>query len=120
MRYFADPVKCERVVIAARWPNGITCPSAECGSRDITTIATRGLWRCKACRRQFSVKVHTIFEDSALGFDKWLPILWSLSNGDEAGSSYEIAAALNIPPKTAWFMVERARVALQLSMGRIR
>src|ERR1700735_5468675 len=65
------------------------------------------------CRKQFSAKVGTIFEDSPLGFDKWFPAMWLIVNAKNGISSYEIHRALGVTQKTAWFMLHRIRLAMQ-------
>jgi hypothetical protein len=84
-----------------------------CGSADVHFIATRRTWRCNECRRQFSTKVGTIFEDSPLGYDKWLPAVWLITNAKNGISSCEIARGLGVTQKTAWFMLHRIRAAMQ-------
>ncbi|MGH2360566.1 MAG: transposase, partial [bacterium] len=74
VRYFADPDVCLSFVATLRWPHGPVCH--ECGGVEPSFLKTRRLWKCKACHKQFSVKVGTIFEDSPIGLDKWLPALW--------------------------------------------
>jgi transposase-like protein len=113
IRYFADPDNCLRYVVARRWPNGISCPT--CGATDVRFIPTRRIWECKRKhdRRQFSVKVGTIFEDSPLGLDKWLPAVWMIANCKNGVSSWEIHRALGVTQKTAWFMLHRIRLAMQ-------
>jgi hypothetical protein len=76
-------------------------------------LATRRIWKCRDCRKQFSAKVGTIFEDSPLGFDKWFPALWCLANAKNGISSYELHRALGVTQKTAWFMLGRIRLAMQ-------
>lgn len=78
-------------------------------------ISTRRLWECKSKhpRKQFSIKVGTIFEDSPLGMDKWLPVVWLISNCKNGISSYEVALDLGVTQKTAWFMLQRVRVAME-------
>jgi len=76
-------------------------------------MPTRKLWRCKLCRRQFSVKVGTIFEDSALGLDKWLPAVWALASAKNGVSSYELARSIGVTQKSAWHMLHRIRLAMQ-------
>ena len=62
-----------------RWEDGqVTCP--RCGSQEHSFLSTRRIWKCKACKRQFSLKVGTIFEDSPIGWDKWLPAVWLIAN----------------------------------------
>ncbi len=111
-RYFADPDTCIRFVAALRWPDGKPiCP--RCGSVEAYFLATRRIWKCRACQKQFSVKVGTIFEDSPIGLDKWLPAFWMVVNCKNGVSSYEIARALGVTQQTAWFMNHRIRLALQ-------
>jgi transposase-like protein len=111
IRYFADKDLALQFVARLRWPSGIICP--ECRKQESTFLATRRLWKCRACKKQFSVKVGTIFEDSPLGLDKWLPALWMLANCKNGISSYELARGLGVTQKTAWFMLHRIRLAMQ-------
>jgi hypothetical protein len=68
--YFAIPDNCLSYLVARRWPDGAACPT--CGSKDVRFMASRRIWQCREVhpKRQFSVKVGTIFEDSAIGLDK--------------------------------------------------
>ncbi len=111
IRYFADPDRCLSFVAGLRWPIGPICP--RCGAVDPLFLKTRRLWKCRACKNQFSIKVGTIFEDSPIGLDKWLPALWMVVNCKNGVSSYEIARALGVTQKTAWFMTHRIRLAMQ-------
>jgi transposase-like protein len=113
VRYFASADTCRDFMVALRWPNGVACPT--CGRADVRFISTRNLWECKTKhpRKQFSIKVGTIFEDSPLGMDKWLPVVWLISNCKNGISSYEIARDLGVTQKTAWFMLQRVRVAME-------
>jgi hypothetical protein len=70
-------------------------------------------WNCRGCKGQFSVKNGTIFEESPLGFDKWLPAFWMIVNAKNGISSCEISRALGVTQKTAWFMLHRIRYAIQ-------
>jgi transposase-like protein len=110
---FSDPKLAHDFVVKLRWPNGVTCPREDCGSDRVQFISTRRLWRCKGCGRQFTAKVGTIFEDSAIGFDKWLPAMWLLSSNKNGVSSLELHRALGVTQKTAWFMLHRIRTAMQ-------
>ena len=76
-------------------------------------LATQKRWKCKACKKQFSVKVGTIFEDSPISLDKWLMALWMLVNCKNGISSYEVGRDLGITQKSAWFVLHRLRLALQ-------
>ena len=111
--YFANPDNCLNFMVARRWPKGAECPI--CGSQDVRFISTRRMWECKSrhTRKQFSIKVGTIFEDSALPLDKWLIAIWMVANCKNGVSSYEVARALGITQKSAWFMLHRIRLAMQ-------
>ncbi len=111
IKLFSDPDVALAFVAKLRWPNGVTCP--ECGAPEPSFLSTRRLWKCRACKKQFSVKVGTIFEDSPIGLDKWLPALWLVVNCTNGISSYEIARDMGVTQKTAWFMVHRIRLAMQ-------
>jgi transposase-like protein len=111
--FFADYENCRQAVEAIRWPDGVVrCP--HCGSEMVTYLAKVRRYKCygKHPRPQFSLKVGTIFEDSPLGFEKWLPALWLLTNCKNSISSYELARALGVTQKSAWFMLHRLRMAL--------
>jgi transposase-like protein len=111
--YFADPKNCLNYLVSRRWPDGIICPT--CGRSDVTFLAKQSKWQCKSQhqRRQFSVKVGTIFEDSPLGLDKWLMTVWMITNCKNGVSSYEVHRAIGVTQKTAWFMIHRIRLAMQ-------
>jgi transposase-like protein len=112
IRYFADPDAAFQTIVRLRWPDGnVTCP--RCGGEAPNFIRTRYLWTCRECKRQFSVKIGTIFEDSPLGWDKWLPAIWLLANTKNGVSSYELARSLGVTQKTGWFMLHRIRLAMQ-------
>jgi hypothetical protein len=111
--YFSDPDRCFAFLSARIFPDGAICP--QCGSKDIRFLATRRLWECKTKhpKRQFSLKVGTIFEDSPIGLEKWLPASWLLSNCKNGISSYELSRAIGVTQKSAWFMLHRIRMALR-------
>jgi len=112
IRYFSDPKVCLDFVASLRWPDGKpTCP--ECQGQSVSFISTRSLWKCKACKKQFSVKVGTIFEDSPLGLDKWLAAIWLIANAKNGVSSWELHRAIGITQKSAWHMLHRIRLAMQ-------
>lgn len=114
IRYFSNPDTCHNYMVAIRWPDGkITCPV--CGGEHVGSIASRRMFQCKAkdCRKQFSVKVGTIMEDSPIGLDKWLAGIWLIVNAKNGISSWEIHRALGITQKSAWFLLHRIRLAMQ-------
>lgn len=112
IKYFNDPDTCHRFMVEIRWPDGkVTCPN--CKSESIGFIATRRMFKCRDCKKQFSTKVGTVFEDSPIGLDKWLPAVWLIVNCKNGISSYEIARDLGVTQKTGWFMMHRIRLAIQ-------
>ncbi len=116
--FFADYENCRQAVEAIRWPSGVvSCPT--CGSEHVTYLENQRRYKCyaKHPRAQFSLKVGTLFEDSAVGLEKWLPALWLLTNCKNGISSYELGKALGVTQKTAWFMLSRLRLALQSENG---
>lgn len=116
VRYFSDLDVCDAYMRSLRWPDGkITCP--ECGSDKVGEIKTRRLLRCKDCRRQISMKQGTIFEDSPLGLDKWFVAVWSIANCKNGISSHELARAIGVQQKSAWFMLHRIRKAMEVDGG---
>jgi transposase-like protein len=114
IRYFSDEDRCIAYMVSRRWPDGIVkCPI--CGSAKVHYLANQRRWKCGVNheRRQFSVKVGTIFEDSPLSLTKWLPAVWLIGNCKNGISSCEIARDLHVCQKTAWFMLHRIRFAMQ-------
>jgi transposase-like protein len=97
-----------------RWPDGkVLCP--RCGSDDVSYLPNARVFKCyqKHERQKFSLKVGTIFEDSPISLEKWLPVMWMLVNSKNGISSWEIHRAIGVTQKTAWFMLQRARLAMQ-------
>ncbi len=111
IKYFADPDLALAFMVEMRWPDGVVCPV--CGGKEHSFLSTRRLWKCKGCKKQFSVKLGTIFEDSPIGLDKWLPALWMLANSRNGVSSHELGRSLGVTQKSAWFMLHRIRLAMQ-------
>ncbi len=116
IRHFSNEQICIDAVAKLRWPDGKpTCPA--CGHQEHYYLKSQKRWKCKECYKQFSVKLGTIFEDSAISLDKWLVALWMLVNCKNGVSSYEVARALGVTQKSAWFMLHRLRFALQDGNG---
>lgn len=113
IRYFENPDVSNEFVAALRWPNGPECPV--CGGKELGYIRTRRLWQCKnkECKKQFSVKMGTIFEDSPIGLDKWIAAVWLIANAKNGISSHEVGRSIGVTQKTAWFMMHRVRLAMQ-------
>jgi transposase-like protein len=113
IKYFAIPSNCREFMIATRWDDGkVRCPY--CGSENVKFMEKANLYNCntKHPKRKFSLKVGTIFEDSPIGLDKWLPAAWLLTNCKNGISSYELARALGITQKAAWHVLHRLRYAM--------
>jgi transposase-like protein len=118
VRYYADAQTCIDAVAAMKWPDGkAVCPKCGIveGERKHYWLDTQKRWKCYSCRKQFSVKVGTPFEDSPLSLDVWLIALWMLCNCRNGVSSYEIGRATGIAQKSAWFVLQRLRLVLQVS-----
>jgi transposase-like protein len=117
--HFSDPKNCLNYLVAHRseWKDGVVCPT--CGSTKVGFLENQLRWQCsnRHPKRQFSVKVGTIMEDSPIGLDKWLPAIWLILNAKNGISSCEIARALGVTQKTAWFMLHRIRLAQQGKQG---
>lgn len=112
-RYFADPGVAESYMRSIKWPDGrIACPV--CGADNIGEIASRNMLQCKGCRKQFSSRVGTIFESSPLGLDKWFVAVWAIANCKNGISSHELARAIGVTQKSAWFMLHRIRKAMEV------
>lgn len=111
MEYFVDPEVANNFVVSIRWPDGVACPRCEC--KTVSYISTRRTWQCKGCKKQFSAKVGTIFEDSPLPLKKWLVAMWLITSAKNGISSYELHRSLGVSQKTAWFMLHRIRLAMQ-------
>ncbi len=112
--YFAKDDNAHKFMVNLRWPSGVVrCP--RCGTDAVRAITTRKTWECKKCetKKQFSVKVGTIFEDSPIKLEKWLAAIWLIANAKNGISSYEIHRSLGVTQKTGWFMLHRIRLAMQ-------
>ena len=112
--HFSNFENCHQYMMKLRWPDGkVLCP--RCGSADVSYLPNARVFKCyeKHDRQKFSLKVGTIFEDSPLALDKWLPVVWLLVNCKNGVSSYEIHRAIGVTQKTAWFMLQRVRLAMQ-------
>jgi transposase-like protein len=113
IQHFSDGENCRKFMVFMRWPDGkVKCPYCNC--EKVTWLANDKRYRCYGDHKpqKFSLKVGTVFEDSAIGLEKWLPAVWLLANSKNGISSYEVARALGVTQKTAWFMLHRIRLAM--------
>jgi transposase-like protein len=114
--YFADFENCRKFMLELRWPDGkIVCP--RCGSERVGWLEKTRVWKCygkhEAGKGQtFTLKTGTIFEDSPIPLEKWLPAAWLVINCKNGISSYEIGRDLGVTQKSAWFMLHRVRLAM--------
>ena len=114
VQYFTSGENCIKYLAAKRWPDGVVvCPI--CGRKGAGFLAKQNRWQCSVRhpKRQFSIKVGTVMENSPIGLDKWMPVLWQIANCRNGISSWEIHRAVGVAQKTAWFMLQRARLAMQ-------
>ena len=112
--YFSNPDNCIEYLSSRRWPDGKpVCPG--CGSESVSYNQDRRTWKCSShhAKREFSIKVGTVMEDSAIPLDKWLVTMWLVTNCKNGVSSYEIARDVRVTQKSAWFMLHRIRLAMQ-------
>jgi transposase-like protein len=110
VRYFDDLDTATEFIAKIRWPDGPLCP--RCGSGDYSYLTTRRLWKCKACAKQYSVKLGTFFEGSPIGLNKWLPAVWAVANDDRPTTRY-LAHMLGVTQKSAWLMLQRVQAAVR-------
>ena len=113
IRYFSDEQTCIDTVAAMRWPDGPHCPACLMPDTRQHWLKNQRRWQCRDCGKQYSVKVNTIFEDSPISLQKWLPAMWLLANCKNGISSYEIARDIDVTQKSAWFMLQRIRLAMK-------
>jgi Transposase zinc-ribbon domain len=114
IQHFADPENCRKFMVFMRWPDGIVrCPYCSCTK--LTWLAKAKVYRCYGdhAKQKFSLKVGTVFEDSPIGLEKWLPAVWLICNCKNGVSSYEIARSIGVTQKSAWFMLHRIRMAME-------
>jgi transposase-like protein len=118
IQYFSDAENCRQFMIAVRWADGIVkCP--HCGSEKVSYLEKAKVYQCygKHPKSKFSLKVGTVFEDSPIGLEKWLPASWLLSNSKNGISSYELSKSIGVTQKSAWFMLHRIRTAMREDHG---
>ena len=116
--YFADPEAAAELLEGIRWPDGPVCP--HCGQSERSAYrlkgkATRRLWKCPACRKQFTVTVGTIFESSHIPLNKWLLAFYLLCSSKKGMSAHQLHRSIGVTYKTAWFMFHRIRHAMDQS-----
>jgi transposase-like protein len=114
IKFFSDYDNCRKFMVAVRWLDEVVrCPY--CNSDKVTYLAKAKLYRCYGDhpKQKFSLKIGTVFEDSPIPLEKWLPAVWLVVNCKNGISSYELARDLGVTQKSAWFMLHRIRLAVQ-------
>jgi transposase-like protein len=116
---YSDEDKARKLLESMRWPNGAICPHCKCDDvYKLTPKPTskspgrKGLYCCAACRKQFTVKVGTIFEDSHIPISKWLMAIFLLCSSKKSISAHQMHRMLGVTYKTAWFLCHRIRYAM--------
>ena len=110
--YFSDPDRAFQFALNLRFPGGtVSCP--RCGSERHSFMKTRRIWECYGCKKQFSLKIGTVMEDSPLALDKWMMTAWMITGCKNGVSSYEIHRSIGVSQKSAWFMLHRLREAMR-------
>jgi transposase-like protein len=113
--YFHDETAAYKYLEGILWPSGPVCP--HCGSEDAYQLkgkATRvGLKKCAKCRKQFTVKVGTVYESSHIPLHKWLQATYLMCSSKKGISALQIQRTLEITYKSAWFMCHRIREAMK-------
>ncbi len=114
IKLFSEYENCRQFMILVRWADGVVrCP--QCQSDKVTYLANAKAYKCRTnhLKQKFTLKTGTVMEDSPIGLDKWLPAFWLLSNSKNGISSHELARSLGVTQKSAWFMLQRVRLAMQ-------
>ena len=114
IKFFGDYDNCRKFMVAVRWLDEVVrCPY--CNSDKVTYLAKAKLYRCYGDhpKQKFSLKIGTVFEDSPIPLEKWLPAVWLVVNCKNGISSYELGKDLGVTQKSAWFMLHRIRLAVQ-------
>src|SRR4030081_412329 len=115
IQFFGDHENCRQFMVSVRWLDGkVRCPY--CDSEKVTYLEKAKLYRCYGDhpKQKFSLKIGTVFEDSPIPLEKWLPALWLVVTCKNGISSYELHRALGITQKSAWFMLHRVRLAMKV------
>lgn len=112
--YFHDEAEAFRFVEGIVWEKGMVCPHCGGVERIYDLTKTRiGLKKCGQCRKQFTVRVGTIFEDSHLPMTKWLQAIYLMCASKKGVSALQLSRVLEVTYKTAWFLAHRIRKAME-------
>jgi len=110
--YFSNPDNCVAYITARRWRNGVTCPG--CGSDKVKFNPKRRTWQCSThhAKREFSVKVGTVMEDSHIPLNKWVLAYHLMAASKKGMSAHQLHRMLGVSYKSAWFLAHRIRESM--------
>lgn len=111
MQKFPDEKSCVEHLRAIRWKDGEYCPY--CGNEKVYHFKDGKTFKCASCRKRFSIRVGTIFEDSPLPLQKWFVAIYLITSHKKGISSVQLAKDIGVTQKTAWFMLHRLRHAIK-------
>ncbi|HWY11773.1 MAG TPA: IS1595 family transposase [Bacteroidia bacterium] len=117
LTYFKDEQVCREYLAQMRWSGLPVCPYSECGHDKVFTYANGKVYKCAKCKKQFSVRVGTIFEDSKIPLQKWFAAIYLITSHKKGISSLQLHRDLGVTQKTAWFLLHRVRTSLGLNIG---
>lgn len=121
---YSDEDKARALFESWRWPNGPVCP--HCQFTEVYKLTPqngskspvrKGLYKCSACRKEFTATVGTVLEDSHIPLSKWLMALFLICSSKKAVSAHQLHRMLGITYKSAWFMAHRIRFAMGADGG---
>lgn len=111
LKTFPDEQSCIDHFTAIKWAERKKCP--HCGSEKIYHFSDKKTHKCGQCRKKFSIRVGTIFEDSKIPLQKWFMAIYLVTSHKKGISSIQLAKDIDVTQKTAWFMLHRLRHASQ-------
>lgn len=117
LTYFKDEQVCRDYLAQIRWNGSTICPYKDCGHDRVFTYANGKVYKCAKCKKQFSVRVGTIFEDSKIPLQKWYAAIYLITAHKKGISSLQLHRDLGVTQKTAWYLLHRVRTSLGLNVG---
>ncbi|MDH5723235.1 MAG: IS1595 family transposase [Alphaproteobacteria bacterium] len=113
-RHFTSEKYAFKYLESIIWPEGPVCPKCGSCTKPYDLGKTRvGLKKCRDCKKQFTVKVGTVFESSHIPLHKWMQAVYLICSSKKGISAHQLHRTLEITYKTAWFMCHRIRVAME-------
>lgn len=115
--YFKDEQTCREYLATIRWNGQPVCPYKECGHDKVFKFSNGKVYKCAKCRKQFSVRVGTIFEDSKIPLQKWFASIYLITSHKKGISSLQLHRDIGVTQKTAWYMLHRVRHTFGFNVG---